>query len=493
MKLIDEIKRFGFGAAASVGLTTVANAREMAASAAVNVLNRNFYDMFGVGQVAWMEKDKTKYITEGYCDNENVYSAVRVILQKLKVAPVILSKIKSKKLLQHVQQYKMRGDTDCQMQSRLFRCKALEEIEDENHPLLRLMNNPNSYQTRTEFQEAAAGFYVTLGETFIYKITPNDGSSRTNFPVELHVLPAHLVVPVFSGNFADPVRGYTFTMGHGQSLEIPADKILHIKTWNPNWDMQGTQLSGFSPLEAGAKSLTRNRANATAQTKAYTNGGSAYLLSSENDTKMLTQEQIDMINERIREKIQGVDNFRNITATSGMVKATKIGDTPADMELIAGDKHDRGKIASLFGVDPLLVGDKENSSYNNQEAAYKALVTNTILPILNEFSTKMGDWLIPYFAKPGEIHMEYDETVYPELQPDLKLMMEVYGRPLLSENERRSIFNWDADPDPLMNHKFIPRNLIDLEDLSSLAGAQEMQQQMTRVTRQQSQQTDGND
>lgn len=436
------------------------------ANTGVNLLNQAVYSFMGNGMVVWNRKDSRTYVEKGYCDNEIVFACVRVYLNKIKVAPFILSKVVSEKNLIAYDQYSRKNNDFLNIKAKTFKTKALEELD--RHPVIDLLNNPNTYQTRNEFVEAAMGYYKLLGETFIYGIGPGDDSPNFGKFNELHVLPAHLVEPMFSGNIKNPIKAYKLAIGD-QTVEIPAEFIMHMKTWNPNWDLNGVQLRGLSPLSAANTTLTRNGYNQTAQTKAFKNGGSAYLLSSATDSRPLSPDQIDLLNERIREKIQGEENFHSITATSGLVTATKIGESPADLMLIEADKRDTKKIASVFGIDTILIGDADNSSYNNMEQAYKALVTNVIIPDQIEFRDKLAEFILPAF-KDEILHLEIDSSVYPELQPDLKLMMEVYGKPLLTENERRGVFNWDSIDDENMDKIYIATGLQPLDNLNIPAG-----------------------
>lgn len=436
-----------------------------------NLLNKVFFGQFlSNGQVTWLARNAATYVKDGYSSNEHVYSAIRVYLNKIKVAPFLLSEVKNTAKLGHYTNYRKSSDETVRLKALEHKQKSLTEIV--THELLDLLNNPNSWQTRSEFIESVFGFYKLLGETFIYGIRPGVDSINHKKFKELHVLPSHLVEVVYSGDYQNPVRGYNFSLGD-RTVEIPASEVLHLGSWNPNYDQFGSQLRGFSGLDAGRKTLTRNAANQTAQTKAYQNGGSAYLLSSDSELRTLTPDQVDLINDAIKRKIQGADNFHNITATSGMVKAQKIGESPADLQLLDADKHDRSKIGMLFGIDPILLGDKGASSYNNQEQAYKSLVTNIILPDLCDFSEKLMTWLVPMYETDGtKLYLEFDSTIYSELAPDLKMLKEIYGSPLLTENEKRGVFNWDSSKLPEMDKIYIKVGFVPLEMAGDVAMVQ---------------------
>lgn len=425
-----------------------------------NLLNRTFYRFIGTGNIIWFDNKREAYVSKGYSDNEIIFSIMRLLLSKYTQAPFILSKVTSEKHLRKFKSFQAMGGQGMERGETLrLGTKALEEIQD--HELLTLLQNPNKYQGQAEFLEAAFGFYKLLGETFIYKIAPENGPNKGK-AMELHVLPAHLVEVVYSGDWNDPVRGYKFCLGD-MTVEIPAEHVMHLKTWNPNWDLQGTQLRGFSPMQSGGKVLTRNNYNKTAQTKAFVNGGAAYLLTSSNADMPMTVEQVDQVNDRIREKVQGPDNYHNITATSALVNAVKIGESPADLKLIEADKNDLERLCMIFGVDSDLF--LSGSTFNNKKDALKSLVTNVVLADLIRFRDSLSKFLLtPY--KDEKLFLDFDTTVYTELQPDLELMKKIYGDMwAITPNELRAIFQYDSSEQDGMDDIWIPMGISKMNDV----------------------------
>jgi len=426
----------------------------------VNLLNQAFLGYLQNGQVQWLFGDAQKIVKSGYIDNEIVYSVVNVILRKAKVAPIVANRITDKKKYSKYTQYKSYNDDFARVTARVEKRKALDEVE--NHELLDLLDKPNNYQSGVEFLEAAFGFRKLLGETFIWGMRIGEDSSNAGKYAELHVLPSHLVEIVWSGDMNDPIKGYKFSIGD-YSVMLEKEDVLHWKSWNPNWDMSGSHLRGLSPLTPGRKTLTRNNTNIELQTKGFQNGGRVTLLSKEGDGKLPT-EILSAVQAKIEEWMIP-DNNRATIATNGSLKATPIGDTPADLQMIEAYNADRAAIAALFGVDPILLGDKSRSSYNNQEQAYKALVTNVVVPDLNELAMKLTNWLCPLYD--GVDVLEFDTSIYPELQPDLKLMKDVFGDTWqVTGNEFRWAIGWDSDPDPNMDKHVIGAGKMFLEQLS---------------------------
>lgn len=397
-------------------------------------------------------------LEEAMFNSTHVFPVVRIIIDKFKPCPWLLYEVTNEQKAAYYLNYRQKAEFI--KQANEYKEKGLKEIE--THPIIDLLNKPNSYQTRMQFLEDICGFYNTLGECFIYADMPTLGRNA-NKPVALYSLPPHLVEPIYSGDFRKPIKHYVFYFD-GKPIEIEPHRILHIKKWNPLYNYNGDGLHAISPIDVASNLLNREKANQKAQTKAYINGGRAFLISAEQpaaDEIPMTQEQLDEINDRIKEKLQGPENYMNIQATSASVKVAQIGDSVADMKLIEADKEDLRKTCSIFNVDPILLGLKDGAKYDNQEGAYKGLVTQVVMPQHNDITEGLNYWLIPMLTKDSgkKYFLEADSAFYPELQPDMKLMREVYGSGHFTTNEFRSVIGWDKHNDPVADMMLQPTNI----------------------------------
>jgi len=401
---------------------------------------------------------KFSNMVDGVLNNEFVFMAAKVYLNKMKVAPIIVSEVVDEKQYRRYKEYKKNvSDQNCVIKTKEYRTKALQEFQ--NHPLVDLLDNPNSYQTATEFRACIAAYMKMDIGAFIVKDIPGDDSIR-KFPIALHVIPnpSQTVEVIYSGNFRDPIKEFKVTID-AQVFILTPDQVIYIKDWNPLNSYQG-----MSSLYPGRELILTDKLSRTAQAKVFEHGGSASLISDDskdNDSRM-SPEQIEALTDKIQEKYQG--KFGQITTTNGSVKVQKIGDAPIDMEILASRKFSRAAIGPLLGVDGVLIGDKEGGTENNVTAAYKSLVVNTIIPDQIHIAENLEKDLGRYFKE--RISLDYDTTVYPELQPDLKLMKEVYGTPPLTQNELRALFNYDQ----LDNHGDVILIPSGLETLDMVVG-----------------------
>ncbi len=376
-------------------------------------------------------------ITGGYLANDLVFQALRVYLQKAKVPPLILSKIVNQKALVKFQQFNASTkNQEHQITALLARRKALNEVEDGDHSLLNLLNNPNDHQSQSQLFESLLGYYKLFGNGYLYGADSVDEGVNAGKYKKLYVLESQNVTPVYSGDWKSPIAYYQYSID-GNILRLHPDHVCHLKQWNPV-----DKINGLSPIVPGSKIISADNKNKVAQARSFDNGGRSKIISSGSENKDLqwSKDQQDLVNEKLDERAKGADNYNNIFAVNRPALVQALGDSAVDMQLLEAAKHNRSTIPVLFGVWPVLVGDMQGGTENNVQMAYKALVTNTVVPDL----IYVADELRRFLLKPYKnMYLDFDTTIFPELQPDLKLMKEVFGSPLITVDENRNLFNFD--------------------------------------------------
>ena len=408
-----------------------------------NLLNEMVFQYLNNQNIVWYNNQQSQiFVNQGYRQNATVYSIIRKIGDKKKIAIPSVYIEKSTSAKNRYKEFKYSGDAQKHSQSIPMRFKAMEL--DEKSDLAKLLANPNPNQTWTEFAEDCAGFYDTCGEFFIYGVGPGEDSKNFGKYTQLYAMPAHLVT-IVAGGINEPVKGYKLLLGD-QTLEISAKDVCHMKSWNPLWDLNGNQLRGQSPLLAGLKYLKKNDIGVYASVKLLENRGAETIVSPNHpDSKYwLNPTQVTATEDAIQTKVNGAANAGKVVVSAMPLQATQLGLSPQALQIIEGMADDVTTLCGLWGIDPILLG-RGTGTYSNQEIARKSLVTDIVIPYLNNFEQKLMNWLTPAYDKSDKVKyvIDFDTTVYSELQPDLKLMKEVYGMPAITEDERRSLFNYD--------------------------------------------------
>lgn len=412
------------------------------------------------GAFNWNFKNKTGQLSKGY-ENKIVYAVVNVLVRKLIEAPLIVSKVKSEKDLARVKSYNF-GYGNATGEYNIRQIKALEELQQ--HALLDLLNNPNEYQTGIEMREAFWFNYQLTGDGFLFAELNGDK------PVFIHCLPSDRVTIKREGDdWRRPVTGYTFSAWDGTHIPLPIENVMHLKKWSPLDPLQG----GFSPLQAAGSAVAKNDQNDIAQGSAFKNGGTGTIISSDVIVQegatysKLSVEQLKKIQQTVDTKWAGAHNSGGIHVTNGAIKVDKWGDTLVDLNAIEADNQDAVRIAASWGVNSILIGDKTGGTENNVKEAYKTLVTNVIVSELRKFDQKFKVFAKNWYR--GErLDISHDLTEFSELAPDLVLMNTVFNRntgPLISEDERRGIFKFDAIGGSIGKAYLVPSGLMKIEDV----------------------------
>lgn len=394
-------------------------------------------------------------------NNKIVYSAVNILVNKLVEPSILVSQIKNEKSLNKYYSKSISNEG-----RRVEQVKALQELE--SHPLIDLLERPNSYQTGIELREAFWYNYI-FGDGYLIALTPGE-DSRNEMPMELHALSSNRVEPIISQDRYNPIVNYRITLFNGKQVYLDPKYVFHMSRWNPNDDFT----SGFNPMTPAAKVIAKNDENQIAQGAAFINGGRGVLFSSDsqidkdgNVVDLMPVESITALRETMLRDMSGAMNNQRRHFTNGKVNVANYGDTIAEMELIDAEKSDWRDIFAVLGIPIALGPTAEAMTDNNQEAGQKRLVTNTIMPLLKKFDMKFKVWCEQWYGV--QVVPVHDLTEFKELAPDLKLLKEVYADlPFIKFSEKRTLFQYDDDEEnkDILDQYYAQSGLFPLRMLS---------------------------
>lgn len=397
-------------------------------------LNYQFGNAF-----TWMGWNKTAQLQGGY-GNKIVYAYANVIVTKEIEVPLTVYDVVNEREARKLDHFQFGGDRNNKGAYNLMELKALRERE--SHPFIKLLDNPNDYQTGLSLMEAFWFNYEISGDGYLWAPRLAEGRNAGQ-PANLYCLPSNLVMPV--RQYADinaPINYYQFTTWWGQIYQIQPEDVLHLSKWSPFDPILG----GYSPLVPGAKSIATNEANQEAQGRAFINGSTGIIIHSDvggkdGDTAYdkLTVDQVNKIKATLEQQYKGAINNQQTHVTNGYVGVAKLGDTLADLKLCEAEEANWRDGGALFGVNPILVGNMKGGTENNVQAAYKALVINNVIPKLRKFDAALRKWIELWY--PGQnIMVKCDVKKFTEISPDQKLMKEVFGdADWVDQNEKRAL------------------------------------------------------
>jgi len=101
------------------------------------------------------------------------------------------------------------------------------DVEDDSHPLIKLLDRPNPYDSRTEFLAGHFAWRKISGNSYWWLNRPNANTP----PDEVWILPPSKCIPVPDGRMG--LRGYMYYPGDGQEIPLETWEVLHFKSFNP--------------------------------------------------------------------------------------------------------------------------------------------------------------------------------------------------------------------------------------------------------------------
>lgn len=392
--------------------------------------------------------------------NKIFYAATNILVRKLTEAPIIFSK--KKQSASKFERFYSKAISN----EKRFALKVLALTEVEDHELNKLFDNPNTYQSGIELMEDFWHNYG-FGDGFIFFEPLGEGLSRSKKPLYMHSLNRNRVQIMQSSEDYNQTSHYIYTAWNGKQIRIEKEYMLHFKHWNPNiGDLKGLGVDVIAGLD-----INLNKQNNIAQGAAFVNGGRGTLFSSDSQlnsdgdyVEKYTAEQMTVLRETMERDMQGAHNNRRMYYANGLVNAQNYGDTLAEMELITAENSNWKSIFAIVGIPVALAPITEAATENNVKAGYKALVTNLVISELRKFDQKLNQKIKQWYP---DIIACHDLTEFTELAPDLELMKNVYGSPLLEIDEQRAIFGYDELPNGTGKQILVQSGFMPLDDLLS--------------------------
>lgn len=413
------------------------------------------------GNLISSEDNKTTYITNGYTANDIIFSIVNLITEKVRIAPWGVYKIEDESSLKKYEALMARKNLSGEDYQKAlgYRKKALVDYNDAK--LNDLLKYPNEYCTFQDLVADSGVFKLICGGRMIYADIL-DGGVNTGKPQSLTILPYNLMSILAVKEFPSILISEAgYRLDDWGITSLSKESVLHDKYFNPNYDTMGSHLFGLAPMKSAL--LLTDKSNSANKTEAamFQNQGPKKIVFM--DDPRFSPEQGNTQAQQIKKVLQGNEyggpDSAGKTATSGYkMGVIDAGLSPVDLGIIESEKWTLRRFCNVFGgVPSQLLNDPENKSYNNQKEGEKALTTRGAIPLLNSFrehfNRKLGtDW----GYKGQSVYVDYDVSVYTELQDDMKEKWAWVKELPVSWEYKLELMGMDAEDNPALQEIMIP-------------------------------------
>lgn len=406
------------------------------------------------------DEGSTAYIEQGYKALPNVYSIITLILNKSTIVPF---EIYTKKNQSKYLKYKaaLKNATTIQDYTRVIKLKNEALEKKEGTEIERLLLKPNNYQSLEQLWWEIDGYKLLTGNSILYQLALTKGGK----PKELHSIPSPLVDMVVKGNPFEPIFEYKVSYLENN---LTGEDICHFKYWNPisNYSMPGQQYWGVSPLKSCERLLGRYKDADITQGFQFKNMGPAGMISggSTNPDTNLTEEQALKVQEKFDQQHKGTYQAGKILVTPSNLRWSMFGLSPVDLNITASKEEMAVELSNVFHV-PIGMLSNKNSTENNMIEGRKALITDAVIPLIEARKQVLQRKLLSRFG--DEYVIEFDYTVFHEMQDDLKKLAETYKiMDWVTDNEKRAGTGYDRYDDPSADVLYKNPNVVPIEDLS---------------------------
>ena len=323
-----------------------------------------------------------------------------------------------------------------------------EHIPYNDPQIMKVLSHPNPAMSFTQWARIAITDYLIAGNSFNYKI---DVDNRTREWTRLR--PDYMAVNT-STNLLQPIKSYRYTFGTNN--ELPVESVIHWKTFDPV-----NEWYGMSPIEAALRSVAMGNSAIDWNTATLQNMGRFSGIMKFKDN--LTQEQIDNIRRQYDERYAGAEKAGQPIITTRDFDWMETSMTMKDADWFNGLNLTKQQIASVYGIDSGLIGDKTASTYNNQEQAVLRMYYDVIMPILTELEGIINNRIIATWNENVKLKFDF-ESIDAIKRDQAAAYTRLQNAWWLTPNERRAELGYEALPDPSMDTVYIAAGNIPINE-----------------------------
>ena len=245
-----------------------------------------------------------------------------------------------------------------------------------NHPVTKLLNYPNDYQSRVNFWGDAASSLVRFGNFYAYK-----GRGSTG--------PIRFLQPMNAGAMAvrqDSSGKVIYQYGDSPlSDAYTLKQLLHVRGAARNF------ISGDSPVTDVSDSIALEIEAEQLGLSFFTNGALPLLVFkyAQGSGAFKNKEDEKQFISDFQTSFTGNKRHKALLLPKGIEAGDPVAVENDKAQMIESRRYQRTVIAGAFGVPPQYVGDLERATFNNAEQQTIQFTADVIFPIVQKFEAAL--------------------------------------------------------------------------------------------------------
>jgi HK97 family phage portal protein len=338
--------------------------------------------------------------------------------------------------------------------------KQREEV-DFDHPLVKVLEQPNDWHTGEELMYLIEVYLDLCGEAFLMMIRDDAG-----LPAQLLPLPPHWIETTPTR----AVPGYMVIVR--DKLEfVPRSEIIWIKNPHP-FEPYGRGLGTAAALDnqvSQAKSADLHNLNF------FRRNARPDVVVSVPDAD---QDQLQRLKDDWRTRHSGVIDQWEPEFINAESKVQLLTQTLKDMDFVNLRKSIRDTVYQVYGVPPEVLGCVENSNRATADLAIYLYTLLVLTPRLKRIRAALQRGLVAAFGDPLLV-LDFESPVRETAEFLLKMAGELFTRAVICRDEARKIVGMPPVGGELGQEFLQPVNVvaIDRDGSTIVTGPNQSQQQ----------------
>ena len=274
-----------------------------------------------------------------------------------------------------------------------------------DHPLVRLLNNPNPFMSRGQMWGTVVMDRALAGNAYLLKARVSGGPMQGAVGELWRLRPDRVKIIPDPKTF---ISGYEYRVGN-ETILLPPEDVLHFRTRNPLNDYYG-----MPPLMAIAGRIDIDEYQKGFLRSFFQRGGvgPGSILSVK---QKLPEEAKTEIRERFKERFGGPRGVHEmLILDSAEATYTQMGLNRGLRDALPKeiDAMQEARIAMAFGIPGSIIGlliGYESSSYANKRQDWAVFWDLTMVPLLSDLDDVLNLSIVPDFGGIDEVTFDLSD------------------------------------------------------------------------------------
>lgn len=304
-------------------------------------------------------------------------------------------------------------------------------------PAIATLRRPNSSMTGYELIHALVADLALYDVAYWY-VAP-DSSSPSGWGVR--PIPPEWVSSTKDGSLFEP-GSYVVTPPAGERVEIPAADMLVFHGWNPSDPRSGT------PPVAALRDVLAEQIDAWRfRRQLWKRGGRiGTVLLRPKDAPRWEKEDRERFRRDWKEFQDGGAQAGSTPLLEDGITMQRIGFSAREEEWVEATKLSLQTVASIYHVNPVMVGILDNANFSNTREFRKMLYSETLGPLLRMIEDRLNLFFLPRVSGRERAYLEFNiaQKLAGDFEEQASVLSTSTGAPWMTVNEARARQNLPA-------------------------------------------------